>query len=51
MAGLGKYSTGGYGRIRVYRDIFLMLIGLMSPVNFKKRPCHPVEFEDQGPFQ
>ena len=21
----------------------------MSPVDFKKRPCHPVEFKGQGP--
>ena len=25
MAGLGKYCTGGYGRIGVYRDIGLNL--------------------------
>ena len=22
----------------------------MSPVEFKKRPCHPVEFKGQGPL-
>ena len=22
----------------------------MSPVDFKKRPCHPVEFKGQGPL-
>ena len=22
----------------------------MSPVEFKKRPCHPVEFKGQGPY-
>ena len=46
MAGLGKYSTGGYGRIGVYRvkDIgyvmslirILMALDLMLHVDFKK---------------
>ena len=28
----------------------LMSIGFMSHVNFKKRPCRPVEFKGQGPL-
>ena len=28
---------------------FPMSIGFMSHVDFKKRPCHPVEFRGQGP--
>ena len=28
----------------------LMSIGLMSHVNFKKRPCRPVDFKGQGPI-
>ena len=27
---------------------FLMSIGVMSPVDFNERPCHPVEFKGQG---
>ena len=29
---------------------FLVSIGVMSPVNFKKCLCHPVEFKGQGPI-
>ena len=28
---------------------FLMSIGFMSHVDFKKGPCRPVEFKGQGP--
>ena len=28
---------------------FLMSIGSMSHVDFRNRPCHPVEFKCQGP--
>ena len=52
MAGLGKYSTGGYGRIGVYRvnnyyltnniygnDGALDEGSPMSPIDFKKWQC------------
>ena len=29
---------------------FLMSIGSMSHVEFKKQPCRPVEFKGQGPY-
>ena len=29
--------------------LFPMLIGSMSHVDFKKWPCHPVEFKVKGP--
>ena len=31
-------------------NIFLVSIGLMSPVDFEKWPCRPVEFEGRGPY-
>ena len=31
-------------------NIFLVSIGFMSPVDFKKWPCCPVEIKDPGPY-
>ena len=30
--------------------LFLMSLGSMSHVDFKKGPCRPVEFRGQGPY-
>ena len=32
-------------------NIFVMSVSSMSYVDFKKWPCCPVEFKDQGPYQ
>ena len=38
MAGLGKYCTGGYGRIGVYRDT---IIKMRNSNHFRNRPDMP----------